>query len=64
MVRAFRESIAEMQAASFLPGGEEQPPVPGARRGRTPSGKSAWFVPDPERPGKYLQLAEEKQAHG
>jgi acyl transferase domain-containing protein len=64
VVRAFRESIAEMQAASFLPGGEEQPPVPGARRGRTPSGKSAWFVPDPERPGKYLQVAEEKQAHG
>jgi acyl transferase domain-containing protein len=65
VVRAFRESIAEMQAASFLPGGEEQPPVAGARRGRTPSGTSAWFVPDPERPGKYLQLAEEgKQAHG
>jgi glutamate-1-semialdehyde aminotransferase/malonyl CoA-acyl carrier protein transacylase len=64
VVRAFRDSIAEMQAASFLPGGEEQAPVPGARRGRTPSGKSAWFVPDPKRPGKYLQLAEEKQAHG
>jgi glutamate-1-semialdehyde aminotransferase len=64
VVRAFRESIAEMQAASFCPGGEEQPPVPGARRGRTPSGKSAWFVPDPQRPGKYLQVAEEKQAHG
>ena len=64
VVRAFRETIAEMQAANFLPGGEEQPPVPGARKGRTPSGKSAWFVPDPERPGKYLQVAEEKQAHG
>jgi acyl transferase domain-containing protein len=64
VVRAFRETIAEMQAASFLPGGEEQPPVLGARKGRTPSGKSAWFVPDPKRPGKYLQLAEEKQAHG
>jgi glutamate-1-semialdehyde aminotransferase len=64
VVRAFRESVAEMQAANFLPGGEEQPPVSGARRGRTPSGNSAWFVPDPERPGKYLQLAEEKQARG
>ncbi len=64
VVAAFRDTIAEMQAANFLPGGEAQPPVPGARKGRTPSGTSAWFVPDPERPGKYLQLAEEKQAHG
>jgi len=64
VVRAFRESIIEMQAANFLPGGEEQPPVPGARRGRTPTGKYAWFVPDPARPGKYLQVAEETRAHG
>jgi glutamate-1-semialdehyde aminotransferase len=55
---AFKEAIAEMQAADFLPGRVEQPPVPGARKGRTPAGRSAWFVPDPERPGKYLQLAE------
>ncbi len=32
------------------------PPVPGARLGRTPDGDSAWFVPDPERAGKYLML--------
>ena len=63
VVRAFRETIIEMQAANFLPGGEEQPPVPGARKGRTPTGKNAWFVPDPERPGKYLQVAEGAQAH-
>jgi acyl transferase domain-containing protein/acetylornithine/succinyldiaminopimelate/putrescine aminotransferase len=64
VVRAFRESISEMQAATLLRGSEEQPPVPGARKGRTPSGQSAWFVPDPQRPGKYLQLAEGQQAHG
>jgi glutamate-1-semialdehyde aminotransferase/acyl carrier protein len=58
VVGVFRETIAEMQAAGFLPGGEERPPVPGARKGRTPAGKSAWFLPDPERPGKYLQVAE------
>ncbi len=34
----------------------ETPPVPGARLGRDPSGTSAWFVPDSNRPGKYLQL--------
>ena len=55
---AFRETLAEMQAAGFLPGGEEQPPVPGARKGRDASGKTAWFVPDPARAGKYLQVRE------
>src|SRR5262249_46943353 len=59
IVRAFRETIIEMQAAEFLPGGEEQPPVPGARKGRDSSGNDAWFVPDPERSGKYLQVREE-----
>jgi hypothetical protein len=62
IVRAFRESIIEMQAADFLPGGEEQPPVPGARKGRDPSGKEAWFVADPKRTGKYLQVREEASA--
>ena len=54
----YRETLAEMQTAGFLPGGEDQPPVPGARRGRDPSGKEAWFVPDPQRAGKYLQVSE------
>ena len=55
---AFRETLAEMQTAGFLPGGEERPPLPGARKGRDASGKSAWFVPDPQRSGKYLQVEE------
>ncbi len=58
VVHAFRDSIIELQAADMLPGGEEQPPVSGARRGRDPSGKKGWFVPDPSRPGKYLQVCE------
>jgi acyl transferase domain-containing protein len=62
VITAFKETLAEMQAADFLPGAEEQPPVPGARKGRDPSGKKAWFVPDPERPGKYLQVREEASA--
>ena len=33
-----------------------EPPVPGARIGRTPKGEAAWFVPDPKRQGKYLMI--------
>lgn len=31
-------------------------PLPGARVGRGADGNPAWFVPDPERPGRYLQV--------
>ncbi|MBK9286220.1 MAG: amino acid adenylation domain-containing protein [Flavobacteriales bacterium] len=33
-----------------------EPPVPGARLGRTPKGEPAWFVADPQRQGKYLMI--------
>jgi acyl transferase domain-containing protein len=58
VVAAFKETIAEMQEADFLPGAAAEPPVPGARLGKDAAGKPAWFVPDPERPGKYLQVGE------
>lgn len=32
------------------------PPVPGALMGKNPDGSSGWFLPDPERPGKYLKV--------
>ncbi len=32
------------------------PPVPGAKLGKDANGKPGWFVPDPERPGKYKQV--------
>ncbi|MET0344165.1 MAG: amino acid adenylation domain-containing protein [Polyangiales bacterium] len=65
IVDAFKESVREMQAGQFLPGGEQgtesldasQPPVPGARLGRDPQGNPAWFVPNPEAPGKYLRVS-------
>jgi hypothetical protein len=51
-----------MQRGGFLPGEPPQeiaaPPQPGARLGKDREGKPAWFVPDPARPGKYLQIAE------
>lgn len=48
---AFRATLAEMRAAGLLPARA----VP-ARKGRDAHGREAWFIPDPERPGKYLQV--------
>ncbi len=69
VIRAFKDSVAEMQMIGFLPqpthlangngnGGfdRNRPPQPGARLGRDPEGNPAWYVPDLENPGKYLQL--------
>ncbi len=42
----------------------DEPPVAGARLGRTPDGEPAWFVADPARPGKYLAYKEEAQPKG
>ncbi len=36
----------------------KRPPVPGARLGRDRSGKPAWYVPNPEAPGKFLRIDE------
>ncbi|WP_218653139.1 type I polyketide synthase [Nostoc sp. TCL26-01] len=66
---AFKESIAEMQAAGFFAAPRQnpeqakpdnfrnRPPQPGAKLGRDPEGNPAWYIPDPQRPGKYLQVA-------
>jgi amino acid adenylation domain-containing protein len=65
IVRAFKESVREMQEAGFLPAPTRvpehmldttKPPVPGARLGRDPNGDPAWFVPNPDEPGKYLRV--------
>jgi glutamate-1-semialdehyde aminotransferase/acyl carrier protein len=75
VIRTFKDCVAELQAAGFLPsaasqsmsngksaGGEtavldrNQPPQAGARLGRDPEGNPAWYIPDPARPGKYLQV--------
>ncbi|HKD82308.1 MAG TPA: aminotransferase class III-fold pyridoxal phosphate-dependent enzyme [Candidatus Angelobacter sp.] len=61
VLKAFKETIVEMQRAGFLPGEAPQeaaPPRADARLGKDREGKPAWFVPDPNRPGKYLQIAE------
>ncbi|WP_239739800.1 MULTISPECIES: polyketide synthase [Luteibacter] len=60
---ALRESILEMQEAEFLPRRREtasfdaeRPPIAGARLGKDPEGRPAWFVPNPDAPGKYLRV--------
>ncbi len=67
IVKKFEESAEEMIAAEFLPSRgkeennsqhriQEEPPVPGARLGRDLQGNPAWFINDPGRPGKYMQV--------
>ena len=34
----------------------QRPPVPEARLGKDPSGNPAWYVPNPNEPGKYIKL--------
>jgi glutamate-1-semialdehyde aminotransferase len=57
IVKAFRESISEMQESGFLPAPPRKttgaptfdatrPPAPGARLGRDPAGNPAWYVQD------------------
>jgi glutamate-1-semialdehyde aminotransferase len=59
IVSAFTDSLVEMRRAGCLPasGDAVAPPVPGARRGKRPDGRDAWFLPDPDRPGKYLEVS-------
>src|SRR5262245_43758015 len=57
VVDALGETLIERQRAGFLPLGEDAPPVPGARRGTRPDGREGWFVSDPDRPGRYLEVS-------
>ncbi len=62
---AFKEAVAELQEDDFLPKpaaaaapsfDASRPPVPGARLGRDAGGNPAWFVSNPEAPGKYIKV--------
>ncbi len=62
---AFKEAVAELQEADFLPRrvsapalelDASRPPVPGARLGRDPDGRPAWYVANPAAPGKYIKV--------
>lgn len=62
---AFKEAVAEMQQSDFLPRrvsgtvlafDASRPPIPDARLGRDADGKPAWFVANPDSPGKYIKV--------
>lgn len=70
---AFEESAAEMAAAGFLGFAgknvghkimpiKEAPPIPGAMLGKDKDGNPAWFVPNPEQNGKFLQVKQNQFA--
>ena len=65
---AFFKSVSEMVQHGLLAGDavaverlnkarSAKPPVEGARLGKDKDGTPAWFIPDPNRPGKFLQIA-------
>ncbi len=61
--QAMLDSAKEMQAMGVFPSSTVSidpaaPPVPDARLGKDADGTPAWFVPDPERPGKYMRLSQ------
>jgi hypothetical protein len=66
IVKAFCDSVHEMQEAGFLPSRRpaaptsfdaSRPPVPGARLGTDPQGRPAWYVPHPEQADKYVKVS-------
>ncbi len=68
IIQKFEESLNEFISGSFYNAVVDKPrqvkmfndpdipPVPGAKLGRDAKGNPAWFINDPDRPGKYLQV--------
>jgi glutamate-1-semialdehyde aminotransferase/acyl carrier protein len=68
IVEKFEESINELIDAEFFHSYkenkktkeeysvQEMPPVAGAKLGRDKNGNPAWFISDPNRPGKYMEV--------
>jgi glutamate-1-semialdehyde aminotransferase len=68
IIDIFRDCITEIIAAGIIQSSKQKTlprldqreavtaPVPGARLGKDAKGNPAWFLPDPARPGKYLQI--------
>ena len=65
IAKAYKESVLEMQEAEFLPRNKNvealafdanRPPVVGARLGKDQHGNPAWFVPNPDAPGKFMRI--------
>lgn len=65
IIDAFKDSVLELQDVGFLPRNRAtshtvmdaaHPAVPGAKLGRDPDGKPAWYAPHPEIPGKFVRV--------
>jgi amino acid adenylation domain-containing protein len=63
IIWAVKMCIAELQSVGFLSSSANAivinnnlPPQPGARLGKDRDGNAAWFIVDPDRVGKYLQI--------
>ncbi|GAB3542057.1 amino acid adenylation domain-containing protein [Spirosoma fluminis] len=71
IISKFTDSLDELIEAGFLKGipaddiksklngltfAGNTPPAPGARLGRDQNGNPAWFLPNPDQPGKYMQV--------
>ncbi|MEP6633282.1 MAG: aminotransferase class III-fold pyridoxal phosphate-dependent enzyme, partial [Luteimonas sp.] len=65
IIQAFKDSLVELQESEFLPRRAAtsrtvmeaaHPAVPGARLGREPDGRPAWFVEHPELAGKFVKV--------
>lgn len=66
ILNMFEKSIQTLINAEFYPTNTIKqssnnfsamnPPVPGAKLGRDRNGDPAWFISDPNQPGKFLQL--------
>ena len=66
IAKAFKDSVLELQEAEFLPRRRQadvrtldadKPPVTGARLGKDAEGNPAWFVPNPDAPGKFMRVS-------
>jgi len=66
LIQGYKDSVQELLDSEFVPRrvatpstvmDAGQPPVPGARLGREPDGRPAWFVPHPEQPGEFVKVA-------
>jgi amino acid adenylation domain-containing protein len=66
IAKAFKESVLELQETEFLPRRRNldtlafdatKPPVFGARLGKDAEGNPAWFVPNPDAPGKFMRVS-------
>jgi amino acid adenylation domain-containing protein len=67
ITQAFKDSLLELAEGGFIQGlsplanqsvvlDANAPPVPGARLGRDEAGQPAWYVPNPDNPGKYVKM--------